>query len=122
MAPRTSARLLTSSSSTPTPTTSRALQPTAQPASTAPPQLLELRRQWKWAALSQFLLTFAPLIALEDITIVVRVDQPYTRSTGLKPASFAECRVYIGYRERPNPLNDESNPPFNATVAHYTFE
>lgn len=122
MAPRTSARLLTSSSSTPAPTTSRAVQPTAQPASTAPPQLLELRRQWKWAALSQFLFTFAPLIALEDVTLVVRVCQLYTRSTGLKNACFAECHVYIGYRERPNPLNDESNSSLNATVAHYTFQ
>lgn len=68
MAPRPLARANASSSSTPVPVrTSSAL---AQPASSTVPQLRDLRRQWKWAAFSQFFYTFAQLIALDDVTLV----------------------------------------------------
>lgn len=30
-----------------------------------------LRRQWKWAAFSQFFYTFAPLLAMDDVTLAV---------------------------------------------------
>ena len=42
--------------------------------STTSPHLLELRRQWKWAAVSQFLYTFAQLVALDDVHLVVCID------------------------------------------------
>ncbi|KAI5119001.1 hypothetical protein M0805_004411 [Coniferiporia weirii] len=68
MARHSLARTVASSSSTPA--LARGSPAIAQPVSSASPQLRELRRQWKWAALSQFFYTFAPLIALEDVTLV----------------------------------------------------
>lgn len=78
MAPRTLARSLASSSTTPVPT--RSTSALAQPASSPVPQLRELRRQWKWAAFSQFFHTFAQLIALDDVTLV-DVEDDLTNST-----------------------------------------
>lgn len=63
----------TSTSSTPTPATVPTRIPTlARPASADLPQLQELRRQWKWAAFSQFFYTFAPVFAMEDVSLTVR--------------------------------------------------
>ena len=36
-------------------------------------ELFVLRRQWKWAAFSQFFYTFATLFAMEDVMLSVRV-------------------------------------------------
>ena len=38
--------------------------------------LIELRRQWKWAAFCQFFFTFRPLFASNDITITVSTSPP----------------------------------------------
>lgn len=35
-----------------------------------------LRRQWKWAAFSQFFYTFTHLFAMNDVTLVVSLPQP----------------------------------------------
>ncbi|KAH8117756.1 hypothetical protein DFH11DRAFT_1723784 [Phellopilus nigrolimitatus] len=78
MAPRTGTRAIASSSSTPA--FARGSPALAQSASTASPQLLELRRQWKWAAVSQFFYTFATLIALEDVTLV-DIEEDLVNST-----------------------------------------
>ncbi|KAL5485769.1 hypothetical protein ACEPAI_6810 [Sanghuangporus weigelae] len=69
MATRNASRQGASASSSPAPP--RRSFPVAQPASTASPQLRDLRRQWKWAAVSQFLYTFAQLVALDDVHLVV---------------------------------------------------
>ncbi|THH11024.1 hypothetical protein EW145_g930 [Phellinidium pouzarii] len=78
MAPRTVARAAASSSSTPA--LARGTSAIAQPASTTSPQLRELRRQWKWAAFSQFFYTFAPLVALEDV-VLVDIEEDLINST-----------------------------------------
>ncbi|KLO05777.1 hypothetical protein SCHPADRAFT_883483 [Schizopora paradoxa] len=78
MAPRTTARSLASSSSTPMP--ARGPPPVAQPVANSPPQLLELRRHWKWAAVCQFFCTFATLIALDDVT-VTDIEEDLLNST-----------------------------------------
>lgn len=54
---------------------SPALAPTALPSS----DLLELRRQWKWAAFSQFFFTFAALFNMSDVSIVVSVHLNHTK-------------------------------------------
>ncbi|EJD06674.1 uncharacterized protein FOMMEDRAFT_144617 [Fomitiporia mediterranea MF3/22] len=77
MATRSSTRAVASASASPAPPRRLAV---AQPASTASPQLLELRRQWKWAALSQFFCTFAQLIALEDVSLV-DIEEDLVNST-----------------------------------------
>ncbi|OCH94876.1 hypothetical protein OBBRIDRAFT_884431 [Obba rivulosa] len=78
----------------------RTLTP-ATPAPTAPPAALPkdlavlaqtdpiwadnlqtLRRQWKWAAFSQFFHTFAPLLAMPDVTLV-DIEDDLARSTSL---------------------------------------
>jgi hypothetical protein len=72
------ARALTTTSATPH-ASSPAL-PTSTPFSN---HVLRLRRQWKWAAFSQFFCTFAALFNMSDVTIAVSVHyipllQPYT--------------------------------------------
>ncbi|TDL14421.1 hypothetical protein BD410DRAFT_797206 [Rickenella mellea] len=72
MAPRASARFASTSS---TPTAPRALSAIPQPIAADTPQLAELRKQWKWAAVSQFLYTFAPLVNLESLSLTqVEID------------------------------------------------
>lgn len=66
---RSSARTALSHSSTPT--LGRGSPAIGQSTSTSSPQLLELRKQWKWAAVSQFFYTFAPLIAVDEVELVV---------------------------------------------------
>ena len=55
---------------------------TDAPLATSPPppqqdaeaqNLSLLRRQWKWAAFSQFFCTFSPLFAMNDVTVSVRL-------------------------------------------------
>ncbi|TFY83027.1 hypothetical protein EWM64_g983 [Hericium alpestre] len=41
-----------------------------------------LRRQWKWAAFSQFFYTFAPLLAMPDVTLT-DIEDDLTRSTSI---------------------------------------
>ncbi|TFY54256.1 hypothetical protein EVG20_g9778, partial [Dentipellis fragilis] len=41
-----------------------------------------LRRQWKWAAFSQFFYTFATLLAMDDVTLT-DVEDDLTRSTSI---------------------------------------
>jgi hypothetical protein len=60
------------------PTTNSA---TPHASSPAPPtsdlfsdDVLHLRRQWKWAAFSQFFFTFAALFNMGDVTIAVSVN------------------------------------------------
>ncbi|OCB85271.1 hypothetical protein A7U60_g7576 [Sanghuangporus baumii] len=78
MATRNASRQAASASSSPAPPRRSFL--VAQPASTASPQLRELRRQWKWAAVSQFLYTFAQLVALDDVHLV-DVEEDLVNST-----------------------------------------
>ncbi|KAL5526019.1 hypothetical protein ACEPAG_7357 [Sanghuangporus baumii] len=78
MASRNASRQGASASSSPAPP--RRSFPVANPASTASPQLRELRRQWKWAAVSQFLYTFAQLVALDDVHLV-DVEEDLVNST-----------------------------------------
>lgn len=40
------------------------------PASDADPNILQLRRHWKWAAFSQFFFTFNALFAMNDVTLI----------------------------------------------------
>ncbi|KAG1882064.1 hypothetical protein F4604DRAFT_1921760 [Suillus subluteus] len=61
---RTSARL-TSSVTPQAPSVSFQL-----PASDADPNILQLRRHWKWAAFSQFFFTFNTLFAMSDVTLI----------------------------------------------------
>jgi hypothetical protein len=62
------ARALTTTSATPHPSSP------ALPNSTIfSDDVLELRRQWKWAAFSQFFFTFAALFNMSDVTIAVSV-------------------------------------------------
>lgn len=70
----------TAAPATPAPSTS------LRPSSTVPPpddpfheQVALLRRQWKWAAFSQFFYTFAPLFAMNDVNLTVRVLLPRDR-------------------------------------------
>lgn len=37
------------------------------------PEVAILRRQWKWAAFSQFFITFAPIFQLPEVSITVRI-------------------------------------------------
>ncbi|EGN99035.1 hypothetical protein SERLA73DRAFT_54656 [Serpula lacrymans var. lacrymans S7.3] len=61
---RTSARTAASSS------TPRAASPAySTSAQSLSPELQELRRQWKWAAFSQFFSTFSSLFALSEVTV-----------------------------------------------------
>ncbi|KAL0954712.1 hypothetical protein HGRIS_003666 [Hohenbuehelia grisea] len=46
------------------------VQPPPQPQPALPDNLLTLRRQWKWAAFSQFFFTFAQLFPSNDITLL----------------------------------------------------
>jgi hypothetical protein len=41
-----------------------------------PDNLALLRRQWRWAAFSQFFATFAPLFAMNDVGVVVSSPKP----------------------------------------------
>lgn len=43
-----------------------------QPDDPFAPQVSLLRRQWKWAAFSQFFYTFATLFAMPDVSLTVR--------------------------------------------------
>lgn len=54
-------------------------------------QVSLLRRQWKWAAFSQFFYTFATLFALPDVSLTVRHLFP------LSPIAFffASCPQFI---------------------------
>lgn len=44
-----------------------------------------LRQQWKWAAFNQFFYTFAPLFAMNDVTLVVSSPSLYM------PSILAPC-------------------------------
>lgn len=61
---RTSARL-TSSVTPQAPSVSFQI-----PASDADPNIIQLRRHWKWAAFSQFFFTFNALFAMNDVTLI----------------------------------------------------
>lgn len=70
---RTSARL-TSSATPQAPSVSFQF-----PASDADPNILQLRRHWKWAAFSQFFFTFNALFAMSDVTLIdVENDLAYS--------------------------------------------
>lgn len=51
--------------------TPHAPSPGLAPQTFLPSDVLELRRQWKWAAFSQFFFTFAPLFNMDDVSIAV---------------------------------------------------
>lgn len=62
-------RALTTTSATP-----HASSPALPPDTVFSDNVAQLRRQWKWAAFSQFFFTFAPLFNMNDITITVSVN------------------------------------------------
>jgi len=63
--PRRISARLTSSATPQAPSVSFQL-----PASDADPNILQLRRHWKWAAFSQFFFTFNALFAMSDVTLI----------------------------------------------------
>lgn len=89
---RNAARNITASSATPhTPS------PSLAPQNFPPSTVLELRRQWKWAAFSQFFFTFAPLFNMDDVSIVVSVltwwTTPKTRCISLHRVLVVVIRI-----------------------------
>lgn len=44
----------------------------------ADPNILQLRRHWKWAAFSQFFFTFNALFAMSDVTLIVSTNSAHT--------------------------------------------
>jgi hypothetical protein len=70
--PRRAAARATPASSTPLTDGTHIPQPDDPFAS----QVSLLRRQWKWAAFSQFFYTFAALFAMQDLSLTVRRLSP----------------------------------------------
>jgi len=56
-------------------------------------ELTLLRRQWKWAAFSQFFYTFATLFAMPDISLTVRFLFLTPPIRALSLPSSLPCRV-----------------------------
>ncbi|KAH7919365.1 hypothetical protein BV22DRAFT_1023125 [Leucogyrophana mollusca] len=75
---RTSSRALAASSSTP----QDSYAVLGLSANTTSPDVLELRRQWKWAAFSQFFFTFNSLFAMNTVTLT-DIENDLAHSTSL---------------------------------------
>ncbi|KAG1821960.1 uncharacterized protein BJ212DRAFT_1334762 [Suillus subaureus] len=77
--PRRTSTRLTSSATPQAPSVSFQL-----PASDADPNILQLRRHWKWAAFSQFFFTFNALFAMNDVTLIdIENDLAYSTNSVL---------------------------------------
>lgn len=87
------ARALTTTSATP-----HALSP-ALPTATFSDHLLQLRRQWKWAAFCQFFFTFAALFNMNDVTIT-DIEDDLTRSTSLVLSRIMQRLLYTLTQDR----------------------
>ncbi|KAH7912308.1 hypothetical protein BJ138DRAFT_1148631 [Hygrophoropsis aurantiaca] len=75
---RTSARVLVSSSTTPQDFTTVSILRSTDTS----PDVLDLRRQWKWAAFSQFFFTFNSLFAMNDVNLI-DIENDLVHSTSL---------------------------------------
>ncbi|KAI0956478.1 hypothetical protein AcV7_006869 [Taiwanofungus camphoratus] len=89
---------------TPTPTTVSTVLPRdpsqlaqSDPSWSANLQLL--RRQWKWAVFSQFFYTFAPLLAMGDVTLA-DVEDDFARSTTLYLPRIMQRLLYTLTQDR----------------------
>ncbi|KAF5392324.1 hypothetical protein D9757_001368 [Collybiopsis confluens] len=61
-----------------------------------------LRKHWKWAAFSQFFFTFAPMLAMDDVTIKDVEDDLYLGSSLVLPRIMVKLLYTLSYDRKVN--------------------
>ncbi|KAJ3734153.1 hypothetical protein DFJ43DRAFT_1130808 [Lentinula guzmanii] len=67
--------------------------------------LVILRKQWKWAAFSQFFFTFSPLFAMDDVSLKDVEDDLYLGSSLVLPRIMVRLLYTLSYDRKVNLTN-----------------
>ncbi|KAJ3809360.1 hypothetical protein F5876DRAFT_44013 [Lentinula aff. lateritia] len=74
----------------------------AFPPQSLPENLVVLRKQWKWAAFSQFFFTFSPLFAMDDVSLKDVEDDLYMGSSLVLPRVMVRLLYTLSYDRKVN--------------------
>ncbi|KAF9067222.1 hypothetical protein BDP27DRAFT_1329180 [Rhodocollybia butyracea] len=72
------------------------------PPQSLPENLVILRKQWKWAAFSQFFFTFSPLFNMDDVTLKDVEDDLYLGSSLVIPRIIVRLLYTLSYDRKVN--------------------
>ncbi|KAJ3905397.1 hypothetical protein F5879DRAFT_744584 [Lentinula edodes] len=72
------------------------------PPRSLPENLVVLRKQWKWAAFSQFFFTFSPLFAMDDVSLKDVEDDLYMGSSLVLPRIMVRLLYTLSYDRKVN--------------------
>ncbi|KAJ3917883.1 hypothetical protein F5877DRAFT_43804 [Lentinula edodes] len=72
------------------------------PPRSPPENLVVLRKQWKWAAFSQFFFTFSPLFAMDDVSLKDVEDDLYMGSSLVLPRIMVRLLYTLSYDRKVN--------------------